>query len=57
MDEQVGAIIEEGLKFKTKMSEWKQEEPCKVCEESWFDQDVCWYSSPFRIIWNNYWDD
>ena len=21
------------------MSEWNQEEPCKVCKESWFDQD------------------
>ena len=32
-------IIEEGLKFKDKMSDWKQEEACKVCEESWFDQE------------------
>ena len=32
-------IIEAGVKFKEEMSKWKQEEACKICEESWFDQE------------------
>ena len=32
-------IIDAGSKFKERISDWKQEEACKVCEESWFDQE------------------
>ena len=32
-------IIEAGKKFKEIMSDWKPEDPCKVCQESWFNQE------------------
>ena len=32
-------IIEAGIKFKEELARWKQEEACKICEESWFDQE------------------
>ena len=31
-------ILEAGLKVKEVMANWKQEDPCKICQESWFDQ-------------------
>ena len=32
-------VIEKASKFKEIMSDWNREEPCKICKESWFDQD------------------
>ena len=32
-------ILEKTTKFREIMSGWNREEPCKVCRESWFDQD------------------
>ena len=32
-------IIDKVTKFKETMSNWNREDPCKICHESWFDQD------------------
>ena len=31
--------MEKATKFREIMSNWNVEEPCKICKESWFDQD------------------
>ena len=32
-------IIEKADNFREIMANWNREEPCKICKESWFDQD------------------
>ena len=32
-------ILDKAVKYKEIMTNWNREEPCKICKESWFDQD------------------
>ena len=32
-------ILDKAEKFRETMSDWNREDPCKICHESWFDQE------------------